>query len=258
MLRSIKGLRKYTAKAIDGEIGTIDDAFFDDRWWTVRYVVIATGGWLVDRRVLVTPLVLGNPKWESREIPVRLTQEQVKTSPPVDTEQPVSRQMEQALHDHYGWPPYWTSTRALAAAQVIDRASQGAEGDGDENGDEDGDEKPGDLNLRSAREVIGYDIQATDGPIGHVDDFIADDETWVVRYLVVDTRGWLDWLPGKQVLISPTWIHAVTWPERNVHVGLSRETVKDSPEFDPSAPVNREYEMRLYDYYGRPKYWTRV
>jgi hypothetical protein len=106
--------------------------------------------------------------------------------------------------------------------------------------------------------VRGYDIQATDGKIGYVADFIADDENWAIHYIVVDTRGGLDWLPGSQVLVSPMWIQAVTWPERNVYVGLSRETVKDSPEFDPSVPVNREYEIRLYDYYGRPKYWMRV
>ena len=43
-----------------------------------------------------------------------------------------------------------------------------------------------------------------------------------------------------------------------VHVDLDRDTVAHSPKYDPSAPVNLEYEVRLYDYYGRPKYWTRV
>jgi hypothetical protein len=103
--------------------------------------------------------------------------------------------------------------------------------------------------------VIGYHIQATDGEIGHVEDLIADDDSWVIRYMVVDTRNWL---PGRSVLVSPAWIGEVSWASRKVYVDMSRENIRNSPEFDPAAPVNREYELRLYDYYGRPKYWTRV
>ena len=106
--------------------------------------------------------------------------------------------------------------------------------------------------LRSLEEVKGYHIQATDGKIGHVEDFIVDDESWEVRYLVVDTRKWLH---GKQVLLSPKWIKEINWLESNVHVDLSREAVRNSPQYDPFSPVNREYEIKLYDYYGRPKYW---
>jgi hypothetical protein len=141
--------------------------------------------------------------------------------------------------------PYWrTEARQAAAAQVIDRAARtSGEGQG------------GSLTLRSMNEVTDYDIQASDGQIGRLTDLIADDASWVIRYMVVDTG---EWLRNKKVLVSPSWADTVAWPERNVYVGLSRETVKDSPEFDPSVPVNQEYELRLYDYYGRPTYWTRV
>jgi hypothetical protein len=151
--------------------------------------------------------------------------------------------MEEELYAHYGWKSYWQDVRAQAAVRVIEK-SMGEE-----------DESSPDLSLRSANEVIGYDIQASDGEIGHAVDLVVDDEAWVIRYIVVDMR---DWLPGKRVLVSPSWTGAVAWPERNIHVALSRETVKNSPEFDPSAPVNREYELKLYDYYGRPKYWAKV
>ncbi len=239
MLRSIKSLGGYTVQATDGGVGGVVDFFFDAYYWAVRYMVVETGSWLVGRRVLIPPLALGTPKWEKRALPVRLTRDQVKNSPPVDFDKPVSRQMEKALHNHYGWPPYWSGTRAEAAAEVIESAA----------------EEEIDLTLRSTDEVIGYDIQATDGEIGHVDDFIVDDEAWTLRYLVVDT---VNVLPGKKVLISPTWVRAVAWPERDVYLDLDQQTVKDSPEFDPTAPVNRAYEMRLYDYHGRPAYWTRV
>ena len=107
--------------------------------------------------------------------------------------------------------------------------------------------------LRSVNNLVGYRIHATDGQIGHVEDFIVSDEDWVVRYLVVDTRNWLS---GKRVLISSEWVREIAWEEREVWVDVPRQTIEDSPPYDPSAPVNREYEMRIYDYYGRPKYWA--
>lgn len=245
MLRSVKALQGYTVRATDGDVGELKDLYFDDRSWTIRYLVVETGNWLKGRKVLVPPIAIGAPKWEIQVLPVRFTKTQVRNSPPIDVDKPVSHQLEEELHTHYGWTFHQISTRALAATQVIKKAT--------EPGTEDID-----LALRSVKEVLGYDIQATDGQIGYVADFVIDDEARTIRYIVVDTRGWLDWLPGKQVLLSPSWIHTVSWPERNVYVDLSKETVKDSPEFDPSAPVNREYELRLYDYYGRPKYWTQV
>jgi len=193
------------------------------------------------RRMLISPIALGTPRWETQALPVKLTKEQVESSPPIDTDKPVFRQMEEELHTHYGWPPYWSSTRALTAVKVIEGKVEN--------------ETTEQLALRSTREVVGYDIQASDGKVGHVDDFIVGDESWIIRYMVVDTR---DWLPGRKVLVAPAWIGAVAWPERNVYVDLSRKAVKNSPEFDPTATVNQEYELKLYDYYGRPKYWTRA
>ena len=100
--------------------------------------------------------------------------------------------------------------------------------------------------------MIGYKIHAEEGQIGHVEDFIVHEDDWAIRYMVVDTRNWL---PGRKVIIPPDWIKDISWMDSEVLVDVSKEVVKESPEFDPAAPVNREYETRLYDYYGRPKYW---
>jgi hypothetical protein len=170
--------------------------------------------------------------------PVKLTKEQVEKSPHIHADQPVSRQMEGDLYGYYGWLPYWHAG-AYAAAVAASASS----------------EQDGDPHLRSTKQVIGYHIQATDGEIGHVEDFVFDDETWTIRYLVVNTQNWL---PGKSVLVSPQWVKEVSWAERKVHLDLKRGVIEESPEFDPSVPVNREYEVRLYDYYGRPHYWTRA
>jgi hypothetical protein len=114
------------------------------------------------------------------------------------------------------------------------------------------DKEKSDPELRSTKEVIGYRIKASDGEIGHVEDFIIDDQDWIIRYMVVDTRNWL---PGRKVLVSPQWIEKVSWADSEVRIDLSRKAVEQSPKYDPSTPVNREYEVRMYDYYGRPVYW---
>jgi hypothetical protein len=82
-----------------------------------------------------------------------------------------------------------------------------------------------------------------------VDDFIVDDTTWAIRYMVIDTSNW--WF-GKKVLLAPHWADSVSWAERNVYVNMTRQAIKSSPEWDATAAINREYETRLYDYYGRP------
>lgn len=249
MLRSTKELRGYTIRALDGEIGKVHELYFDDLAWLVRYLVVDTGTWLSGRKVLLSPGVVGQPDWETQTLPVELTKKQVESSPDIGTDEPVSRQMEMDLHTYYGWTPYWRGglpalgLGAAAAAQMIAEAAQG----------ETEKRRQEDPHLRSTREVNGYHIQARDGEIGHVDDFVVDVGTWYLRYLVIDTRNWL---PGKKVLVAPAWVEEVDWASRIVSMDLKRETIQNSPEFDPSMPVNREYEVRLYDYYGRPKYWA--
>jgi hypothetical protein len=249
VLRSTKELRGYTLRATDGDIGQVYEFYFDDLTWVIRYLVVDTGSWLLGRKVLLSPGSLGQPDWETEALPVGLTKEQVEFSPDIRTDEPVSRQMEVDLHTYYGWTPYWRGAMppfglgAAAAAEMIAHSPEERDA---------GKEEKRDPHLRSTREVIGYRIQARDGEIGHVEDLVVDDETWAIRYLVVDTRNWL---PGRMVLVAPAWAQQVNWIERKVHVDLGRETIEKSPEFDPSAPVNREYEVQLYDYYGRPVYW---
>ena len=106
--------------------------------------------------------------------------------------------------------------------------------------------------MRSCDEVLDYRIKSKDNKIGHVEDYIVDDDTWLIRYLVIDTRNWL---PGRKVLVAVPWIEDVNWGETEVSVDMTKEEIKNSPEYDPSQPINREYEQTLYDFYGRPKYW---
>jgi hypothetical protein len=248
MLRSLKELRGYTLNATDGEIGKVHSCYFDDRTWVVRYFVIETGNWFHYRKVLIAPLALGIPNWKEQHIPVLLNTEQVKSSPSIDIDKPVSRQMEEELYSHYGWEPYWRvsmspmQTGALAVAQLYENWK--AEGNEEK-------QRPADPHLRSTREVIGYDIHATDGDLGQLDDFIVDDQMWPIRYLVVA-------MESQKVILSPHWVERVNWSRKRVAMELDKTSIKVAPAFDPGAPINREYEVRLYDYYGRPKYWVRM
>jgi hypothetical protein len=259
MLRSTNDLRGYTLRATDGEIGKVDDFLFDDEQWTIRYMVANTGGWLTGRLVLISPIVLGNVDWEAKTLAVKLTRTQVEQSPDIATDQPVSRQREQELAQYYGYFPYWGGAGLWGAGMVpyavggpvVPPLAPPAGTTATERALSSTAIEHGDQHLRSTREVAGYHIHARDGELGHVDDFIVDDETWAMRYMVIDTRNW--W-PGKHVLVAPQWIGAIDWDTSSVTVDLLRETIKQGPEYDP-AMLNRAYETALYRHYGRPAYW---
>jgi hypothetical protein len=248
MFRSLKNLERYVVSATDGDVGTVVNFLLDDERWVVRYLVVETGTFFDERRILISPISFRRAEWSTHRFEMALTIDQVKNSPSIDTDKPVSRQHERDYHAYYGYPYYWgypglwameRYPSLLAAAQRNDVPVKDSD-------------KSGDVHLRSAKEVRGYHIEGSDGAIGHVDDFIADDETWEVRYLVVDTSNW--WF-GKKVLLSPHWANGVSWDERRVFIDLSRLAVKSGPEWNVDDAVNREYEVRLYDYYGRPIYW---
>jgi hypothetical protein len=246
MLRKFKEIMGYKLSATDGDIGKTKDLYFDDQVWMIRYLVTDTGGWLTDRKVLLPRAVLGEPDWAKRRFPVGLSKQQVEDSPPISEHEPVSRQHELKLHKYLRIEPYWVGDPG-GAFVFAERAAEMAQ-----QKNESASQKK-DPHLRSCAEVNGYHIQAVDGEIGHVEDFIVDDDKWVIRYLVVDTKNIL---PGRKVLVAVPWVDTINWSRSVVHVDLTREMVKGAPEFEAQAPVNRRVEARLYDYYGRPSYWA--
>ncbi|MEO8167899.1 MAG: PRC-barrel domain-containing protein [bacterium] len=249
MLHKAKTLKGYKLHSLDGEIGKVKEFYFDDRHWAIRYLVVDTGNWLADRQVLISPHALtGLNKEEQHEqhIAVALTKKQIEDSPSLNSDKPVSRQFEQEYYGYYGWPMYWGGAYMWGAYPYIVR-------DHKQWKESTKSEKAWDSHLRSSYAVTGYDIQASDGGIGHIDDFIIDDETWAIRYLIIDT---LNLWPGKKVLLSPRWIDRVSWSESKVFVNLSRETIKQSPEYTDESMLNRNYETGLHRHYNREGYWV--
>ena len=251
MLTNTSHWKGFTIRATDGELGTVNGFYFDDETWAIRYLTVETGGWLGGRPVLISPISVVHTDWQEKRLDVALTKKQVENSPDIDTHQPVSRQHEAAYMSYYGYSSYWGGPYLWGPAfypaglAIPTLASSQAIAD-------DIREESADSHLRSAEAVAGYHVEASNGELGHVAGFVVDDEAWAIRYIEVATRNW--W-PGKKVLVSPEWIERVSWPDSKVYTGLSRETMKDAPEYDESLPVTREYENRLHSHYGRPPYW---
>jgi hypothetical protein len=248
MIRSAKSLKTLELRARDGVLGKVKDLYFDDRHWILRYVVVETGTWLNSRKVLISTSVIDAADWARGELPVNLTQEQVRQSPSVNAEREVSRDEERGLRKHYGWPVYWpdsvsalgpslpvveapiflpvpaTAEAAMSSSPAMRRAPEG------------------DPRLRRGGAVIGYRLEATDGTSGHIDDFLFEDHTWHIPYLVIDPRAWL---PGGMVVISPDWISAVSWTESRVYIDLTRDAIKTAPAYEPEAAWDADYVERL-------------
>jgi len=256
MLRSVKNLNGQVIHARDGELGNIDHFLFDDDSWTIRFLVVETGK-LFGRKVLISPISFDRSQ-STDGLTLSLSKEQIRNSPDIDTAKPVSRQLEAEYLNYYGYPYYWSDPGLWGAAHPAmsqgmgypDRTSGYAGTAAAARAQTTGEE--GDPHLRSTKEVIGYYIEATDGDIGHVEDFLIDDENWAIRYMIVDT---VNWWPGKKVVVSPQWIKEVSWVDSRVYVDLSRDRIKKAPEYDPARLIDRDYEERLHDYYGSHKYW---
>ena len=247
MLIKAKTLQGYKLDSRDGEIGKVKEFYFDDRHWAIRYLVADTGNWLTGRQVLISPYAMVAVSKGEQHITVDLTKKQIEASPSLNSDKPVSRQFEQAYYGFYGYPMYWGGPYMWGAYPYLVRDREKW------NKSTRAEKASWDPNLRSTHDVSGHHIQAADGEIGHVEDFIIDDEAWAIRYLIIDTRNW--W-PGRKVLMSTRWIDRVSWSEAKVFVTLSRDNIEQSPGYTEDALLTRDYEAELHQHYNQQGYWV--
>jgi uncharacterized protein YrrD len=276
MLSRLNDLVKCSVSATDGDIGRVTDAYFDDEQWVVRYLVVDTGMWL-GWHVLIAPQSIRALDSDRNLIEMGLTRSQVEQSPRADLQHPLSRLYETEFYTHFGYPPYWDAPptwgtepvaplippdQAVAAIRAQAAAIEHAEGVGPATGAlSDAPPVPGDLpvnpdrpvqsaadsRVRSWREVKGYHIHAADGEIGHVDDLLFDDRSWLVKFIEVDTSNWIG---GKSVLVPRGSLGEVSWADNLLHVRLTREQVRNSPRTD-EAHLTGALEQELDDYYTK-------
>jgi hypothetical protein len=268
MLRSLTELETYTIGATDGAIGSVKDCYFDDEAWVVRYLVVRTGAWLVGREVLISTLSVHDSDTDGTVLHVSISKDQVKNSPSIDSEKPVSRQHEMGYSAYYGYPYYWGGAGLWGAGAYPGAMLTGAglglgASDIDYTRAQEKNEEAAysremkrrandDQHLRSCEAVTGYHIHASDGDIGHVDGFLIDERTWAIRYLIVNTSNW--WL-GHQVLIAPAWFEDVSWVYSKITTSLTRQEVRNSPAYDSLLALNRGDEEGIYRHYQRQGYW---
>ena len=259
MLRSMKDMEDYTIGATDGIIGRVKDFYFDDDAWVIRYLVVDAGEG--QRKVLISPISIGQPNWSEKILPVSLTRRQVAHSPDIDTDKPVSRQQEMGYLGYYGYGSYWGGGGLWGAGiypDVLQAGLQGRSTRADKSASHPEavveQHRHDDPHLRSGNAVMRYYVHASDGDIGHVEGFLVDERSWAIRYLIVNTSNW--WV-GHNVLIAPQWIEQIDWTECTVSVDLTRETIKHSPPYDPAKPLEREQEAGIHAHYGHTGYWPR-
>jgi hypothetical protein len=219
----------------------------------------------MSRKVLISPIGIGEPRWSEKILPVALTKQQVKDSPGVDTEKPVSRQYEVDYLGYYGYPSYWGGAGYWGGGYYPSMLMPGYVGIGSpyhrgpEGNEVDyaraaaAEHRDDDPHLRSCKAVTGYHVLATDGEVGHVALMLIDEATWAIRYIVVDTGSWWQ---GHKVLIAPQWIDEVRWSDNTFTVSLTRQAVKDAPPYLSVAELDRRHETRIYEHYGHPGYWA--
>lgn len=234
MLRSVRELLGYGVSATDGRIGVVKDLLFNQNGWCVCHAMVDLTDLIPGKRVILPPESFGKPGLKDFSFPVNLSSDELKNCPTLEIDESAYKEHAEELYRHFGWEPCWK------CPSVEPERKQDKEYEEDNQ-------------MRSSKEIMSYGVESTDGSVGHVIDIILDDSEWVIRYIVVSTRNWL---PGGKVLIAPSWITRIEWSELKIYISHNRQEVKDSPVFDPSEPVNREYEEVLYDYYGRQKYWN--
>ena len=248
MLYSLNTLKGFDLQTKEGQIGKLDEVYFDDGCWWIRYLVVNVGNWLKPQRVLLAPEEVLSIDPDSSVIEVALTKKEVENSPDALEVTPVSREREIALHHHYDRTPSWNvdplgaagfgrvpntiiqpgndvkanvdhayDATAFAGPQVRDRATA-----------------PFALRpsgrVGSSLDAHGYHIQAQDGEIGHLDDFLVDPDFEAINYLVVDTQNWL---PGKKVVVLPQFVQNIQWNGSKIHVALTKEQIKNAPDPEP-------------------------
>jgi len=237
MLRSAAEMFGWSIEAEGGEVGHLSDVYFDDQRWAVRNLVMNTSHWPAGRSVLLSPRSVNGVDPARQVVRTSLSRSEVAGSPDVDRARPVSRQHELELSHYYGFPSYAVTVGASVGLAMPATLPKGPAG--------------GDGHLRSVRAIMGYFVHALDGEVGHVEDFLVDDDTWSIRYLLVSVRR--RWTI-HQVLVPVDWIARVSWGARTIEVSLPAEAIRLAPTHDRAVPVSPEHEARLGRYYGSPPF----
>lgn len=239
-LRTLVGMK---VQAIDGEVGSVEEFYFEDHSWIVRYMVVSVGRALQKRLVLVSPFLVEHIDSQHGHIKVRATKSQIESSPDHDTAKPISREREEQYAKQINTPLYWLGPYAWGPFPFPAEWHFGdVKHDNVENAEKNELDAKTENKLRSSEEVRGYGVSAFDEVFGEVEDMVVDMGTWTIRYLVIDP---VNWWPGKNVMVSTKWIDAVSWAAGCVVTSLTRGEIEACPPFDKTK-LDHNYESELH------------
>ena len=235
MLQDIQHLYDLKLSATDGDLGQVKDFYFDDQSWKIRYLVVDTGNWLPGRQVLLSPdafnpAAFGALNAKPGHLHVNLTRRQIEDSPSIETHLPISRQHETGYYQYYGWPVYWDAG-LLDVARPPTNAPEGMA----ERNLRHGQQQQGDLHLRSTKAITGYDIHASDGLMGTVNNFLIDGKSWRIREITAETGHWFT---IRTIHIPTAQITGIGYDESAVFVDLS------IAELESAAAEDATYSAR--------------
>jgi PRC-barrel domain len=205
MLRELRALIGSPVIATNGETGRVRDFLFDDQTWQVRHLVLDVGNWLRRRDVVLPAAAFELPDWTTGTLRVRLSKAQVRDSPDVDAEKPVSRQQELAMREYFGALACWVDAEFGLASMPTGVKYPAPDGE--------------DQHLRSAEHLMGYRVRATDGMFGRLEGFLMDSGSWHLGYLAVKALGRL----RNRIVVVPTlWVDRISWAEFRVYLHHSQ------------------------------------
>jgi hypothetical protein len=253
MLRNLDEIQNYNVITKEEEyVGIVDSFLFDDENGIIRYLVVDLDQLNPRRKVLISPISIDETKWAERKISLSLVKEQIKNSPDIGVDKPVSKQKELELIKYYNLPEYFDPK--LVNSKIVNAPPTKPEKKSERNKKQylDKSKMIYDTHLRSTKEIIGYDSENRNGIIGKVENFIAEDENWTIRFIVIDARSLVE---GKKILISPERLENIKWESSKIYTDVSQEEIENCPEYDPTGQVNVTSSTVLYDYYGQPEYW---
>jgi hypothetical protein len=239
MILLLKDIKGCSVRATDGDIGKVADCYFEEDRWVVRYLMVDTGGWLGGRKVLISPMSFERVDPSSKVVHLNTDRARVKGSPSWEVARPISRRYETEYYGYFGYPYYWGGAglwgvRATPAGITVPQppppASQPAPTAGSRT------EPEGESHIRSVHNVTGYYIQATDGTIGHLEDFLTEPDSWRIDSVIIDTSN----MPGgKPVTLSSERIRRIDSSKKMVFVNATKDEIKNSLEFQARAYTGR-------------------
>jgi sporulation protein YlmC with PRC-barrel domain len=268
MLLRAKTLKSYSMLASDGELGSLDDFYFDSDTATIRYFVGDTRTWFFGGKVLLSPLSFKEIDRSNERIAVNATKDQIKDSPKPEEHEPITRRYEQQLSSYYGWENYWADNAArrdITGFQahapmmppIFNPEGPREEHDGLKSDEAHASEQQyrEDQQLISVEDIKGYKVHTADGEAGKIHDCVIDDEDWKIRYFVVNVGGFFN---KELVLVSIDWLNDVSWRDHTITFDLENKRIEDAPEFVSDQPITREDEAALYEHYNRKGYWVDI